>query len=186
MQNLLLDELPAATLATRAQAIDARAKAKTEAFELPDGAIAGFFGDYRFLSNFWLAPVPMYGATYPSVEHAYQAAKSSSADERLAMLRAAGSAAAKALGRRVTLRPDWEAAKTHFMLALVRRKFADPVLGNRLIATGHAAIFEETTRWNDTVWGIVACPVGYRGGNRLGQILESVRDELMTKQGSAK
>jgi hypothetical protein len=47
-------------------------------------------------------------------------------------------------------------------------------------------LLDETTRWHDTVWGVVASPAGYRGGNRPGRILESIRDELMTTQESAK
>lgn len=37
--------------------------------------IKGFFGEYRFLSNFWPAKVFLDGEEYPSVENAYQAAK---------------------------------------------------------------------------------------------------------------
>lgn len=37
--------------------------------------IKGFFGDYRWLSNFGQAQVQLDGVTYPSVEVAYQAAK---------------------------------------------------------------------------------------------------------------
>lgn len=180
MQALLLAELPASALAAIARNIDTAALAQTAAFAVPDHAIAGFFGPYRFLSNFWFTEVPMHGHVYPSVEHAYQAAKSTCPTERAAIQRASSAAAAKSLGRRVTLRPDWEAVKTHFMLALVRRKFTQPTLAERLTATGTAPIFEDTTRWRDTVWGIVATPQGYRGGNRLGRILETVRDELMT------
>ena len=42
-----------------------------------------FQGDYRFLSNFHPAEVEMDGIKYPSVEHAYQAAKSLDKDERI-------------------------------------------------------------------------------------------------------
>ena len=38
-------------------------------------AIKEFQGQYRFLSNFWPAPVTFEGRTYPTVENAYQAAK---------------------------------------------------------------------------------------------------------------
>lgn len=37
--------------------------------------IEGFFNEYRFLSNFWPAVVELDGIRYPTVEHAYQAAK---------------------------------------------------------------------------------------------------------------
>lgn len=37
--------------------------------------ISEFQGQYRFLSNFWPAVVQLDGIYYPTVEHAYQAAK---------------------------------------------------------------------------------------------------------------
>ena len=44
--------------------------------------IGEFQGEYRFLSNFWPAPVEFEGITYPSVEHAYQSAKTMDMAER--------------------------------------------------------------------------------------------------------
>lgn len=38
--------------------------------------IESFYGEYRFLSNFWYAKTKYEGNEYPTVEHAYQAAKS--------------------------------------------------------------------------------------------------------------
>ena len=37
--------------------------------------IDSFHGVYRFLSNFWPAQVALDGIVYPTVEHAYVAAK---------------------------------------------------------------------------------------------------------------
>ena len=37
--------------------------------------VTEFQGEYRFLSNFWPAQVVFEGVTYPTSEHAYQAAK---------------------------------------------------------------------------------------------------------------
>src|SRR5579885_277433 len=46
--------------------------------------IASFHGTYRFLSNFWLSEVRLPGDPflYPSVEHAYQASKTTDLDLR--------------------------------------------------------------------------------------------------------
>lgn len=82
------------------------------------------------------------------------------------------------MGRLVLIRPDWENAKTAIMFALVRRKFSIPENALQLIATGNRQIFEVTTRWHDTVWGIVEKAGTFHGGNRLGRILENVRAEL--------
>jgi predicted NAD-dependent protein-ADP-ribosyltransferase YbiA (DUF1768 family) len=40
-----------------------------------ENKIQGFFGEYRWLSNFWPVKIHFEEKTYPSVEHAYQAAK---------------------------------------------------------------------------------------------------------------
>ncbi len=37
--------------------------------------VAAFLDEFRFLSNFWPCEITYYGRLYPSVEHAYQAAK---------------------------------------------------------------------------------------------------------------
>jgi len=48
--------------------------------------IKSFQGSYRFLSNFWFCKIKCNdGITYPSVEHAFQAAKSRSLSERKRM-----------------------------------------------------------------------------------------------------
>ena len=44
--------------------------------------VKGFFGDYRFLSNFHVADVWYEGILYPSTEHAYQAAKTLNEETR--------------------------------------------------------------------------------------------------------
>ncbi len=179
MAPRLLDEVPAHMLAPIARRRDREAR-DCSGGVLPADALAGFFGGHRFLSNFWLAPVAMHGETYPSVEHAYQAAKATSAADRRAIRLARTPSAAKRLGRGIAIRPDWEAVKVHVMLVLVlvRRKFCAPGLAGQLLATGSAPLFEDTTRWNDRVWGVVRRGSGYAGGNRLGRILEYVRAEL--------
>ena len=44
--------------------------------------ISSFTGDYSFLSNFHPAEVSLDDINYPSVEHAYQAAKTLNKEER--------------------------------------------------------------------------------------------------------
>lgn len=48
--------------------------------------VKGFFGDYRFLSNFHMAPVWYESILYPSTEHAYQAAKTLDESVRMEFL----------------------------------------------------------------------------------------------------
>ena len=49
---------------------------------LIDG-IFGFTGEYQFLSNFYPATVVLDDTTYPTVEHAYQAAKTLDYQKRI-------------------------------------------------------------------------------------------------------
>ena len=69
--------------------------------------IKGFFGEYRFLSNFELGEVVFEGIKYPSSENAYQAAKSLNTDvrEKFVNIEPADS---KKLGRKIIVRNDWE------------------------------------------------------------------------------
>ncbi|HEY3244631.1 MAG TPA: NADAR family protein [Phycisphaerae bacterium] len=136
--------------------------------------IAEFQGPYRFLSNFWPAEVQFEGLTYPSVEHAYQAAKSLDAAERQRIAALATPSDAKAAGRALPLRPDWEQVKFAVMEECVRYKFTQHAeLRERLLATGDAEL-EEGNTWGDRVWGVYEG----RGENRLGKILMKVRAEL--------
>lgn len=81
---------------------------------------------------------------------------------------------AKKLGRKVTLRKDWESVKIKIMEEIVRAKFVqNPELAQKLIATGNAHL-EESNTWGDKVWGTV----NGSGANNLGIILMKVRNEL--------
>ena len=140
--------------------------------------IASFSGDYSFLSNFHPSPVLMDGQQYPIVEHAFQAAKTTSVAERqvIQMIRSPGQA--KRQGRKVTLRDGWELIKLNVMLQLLRRKFDfDSVLAHKLLATGDKELIEGNT-WNDTYWGVC----GGKGENHLGKLLMQVRKELQESE----
>ncbi|GEM_PF-207837 len=133
--------------------------------------ISAFTGKYAFLSNFFAAPIRYENQTWPTVEHAYQAAKTLVCNEKERVRRAATPGAAKKLGRRVSLRRDWDAVKIGIMQDLVRAKFDQhPELRNLLIETKDAQLVEGNT-WNDTFWGVC----NGRGRNELGQILMNLR-----------
>lgn len=139
--------------------------------ELP---ILSFADDHDFLSNFYVAPIRFEGAEYPTVEHAFQAAKTPEGKERARIRNAPNPGKAKSLGRKVALRKDWEQVKLGVMEALVREKFtAHPDLAARLLATGERQLVEGNT-WGDTFWGVVRG----NGKNHLGKILMRVRAEL--------
>jgi len=67
--------------------------------------VRAFVGQYAFLSNFYRAPVMLDGVGYPTVEHAYQAAKTGDPKEREWVRSAPSPGEAKRRGRRVRKRP---------------------------------------------------------------------------------
>ena len=82
--------------------------------------------------------------------------------------------AAKRLGRRVELRPDWESVKYDVMYQVCKAKFTqNPNLLERLLATGDAELVEGNT-WGDQVWGVCKGV----GENHLGKTLMRIRAEL--------
>lgn len=117
--------------------------------------INDFHGVYRFLSNFWPAAVMLDSVTYPSVEHAYVAAKTLDMTMREVVRTTDSPGAVKRLGRlrSFELRPDWDAVKLTIMADLVRQKFAHPELRSKLVSTGDAELIEGNT-WGDTFWGV--------------------------------
>jgi ribA/ribD-fused uncharacterized protein len=141
--------------------------------------IDSFRGAHRFLSNFHPCRVALDGQVYRSVEHAYQAAKTTDRERRkeLHRLTAAG---AKRWASALPLRPDWEAVKLDVMHDLLRQKFlGDEGLAAQLLATGEHDLIEGNT-WGDTYWGV------YRGcgNNHLGRLLMQVRSELRQQAGA--
>jgi ribA/ribD-fused uncharacterized protein len=139
-------------------------------------SITDFHGEHFFLSNFAASPIVLDGETYPTMEHAFQAAKTHDPAERQLIREAVAPASAKHLGKRVTLRADWEQIKLDLMLSLLRQKFADAELRAQLLATGEAVLIEGNT-WNDRSWGAVLVKGQWIGKNWLGRLLMQVREE---------
>lgn len=141
--------------------------------------ITEFQGDYRWLSNFSLACVSMDGEVYLSVEHAYQASKTLSREERAAFRQKEVTASkAKFMGRKVTLRPDWEEKKDFIMRSLLKQKFAIPHYKQLLLRTTGRKLIEGNY-WNDTYWG-VNLHTGV-GKNKLGIMIMDIRDNIPLK-----
>jgi ribA/ribD-fused uncharacterized protein len=140
--------------------------------------IAKFFGENRFLSNFYTAPIRAFGVMIPTVEHGFQAAKTVDFEQRDLILTAPTAKDAKHLGRECELRPDWEDAKEIVMHTLLRRKFQLQNLKRLLLNTGVKKLIEGNT-WGDVYWGMC----NGVGQNRLGILLMRVRHELTVLNG---
>jgi ribA/ribD-fused uncharacterized protein len=112
------------------------------------------------------------GIQYPSVEHAYQAAKSMDKDERITIRNAKTAAEAKRWGKRVKkLRPSWDEVKLEIMEYLIGEKFAPgTTLAGKLASTEPHELIEGNW-WGDTFWGVCRGV----GQNHLGKLLMKQR-----------
>lgn len=133
--------------------------------------INDFHGSYRFLSNFYLQSIEYEGLIYFSSEAAYQAAKTLDNKERLTISLLPTPGEAKRMGRRITLRSDWEQVKDQIMYDICKIKFENPDLKRLLLGTGNQELIEGNT-WHDQVWGKCYCAkCKGNGENRLGKVL---------------
>lgn len=135
--------------------------------------IDSFRGKNYYLSNFYERLVTYDGITYKNNEAAFQAQKCISYEDRK-QFSDLNASEAKRLGRKVSLRPDWESIKVDVMTNIVHAKFEqNKDLAEKLCNTD-TAFLEEGNTWGDRIWGTV----NGNGKNLLGHILMSERDYL--------
>jgi len=114
--------------------------------------IDSFRGEYRFLSNFYPCPIVLEGDLYPSLEHAFQAAKSLDPAEREPVRLCVKPGDAKRAGRKVRKRNDWDDIRVSVMRELLFQKFNNGPLRQQLLATGDAQLIEGND-WGDVFLG---------------------------------
>lgn len=165
-----------------------------------------FKGRWFFLSNFAPSPIvweqPPYGVqtfggvehrlprlVYPSVEHAYQAAKSTDLGVRFSIANVSDPAEAKRRGWNLPgpLRKGWRQVRVQVMGELIRTKFAPwSELAWDLVETGSARLVEGNS-WHDNFWGDCRCGHTPRcaapGENYLGETLMMWRNHLIKNGG---
>jgi ribA/ribD-fused uncharacterized protein len=134
--------------------------------------IGRFTGQYNFLSNFEKCAVQYEGVVYPSIEAAYQAAKTLDPEKRIPF-ETCQPGKAKIAGKKLELRPDWDKIRLGIMYDLVKQKFSMEPHRSKLLETGGAELIEGNY-WCDSFYGV------YRGKgeNHLGKIIMRVREEL--------
>lgn len=150
-----------------------------------DTEIKGFFGEYRFLSNFWPAKVFLDGEEYSCTENAYQAAKYKKEDreyfktcspkESIVFVRENPPTGYSEEG--------WANVKLEVMQGFLIQKFdqqLNPDNYERLLETGEKYL-EETNYWEDTFWGVHKTDVKEDGigENNLGKLLMEIRENLV-------
>jgi GTP cyclohydrolase II len=143
-----------------------------------DGKIFGFFGPFRFLSNFYMLEeggIVLDEIYYPSVEHAYQAAKWPAHMRDVFQNVTPGRA--KQLGKEAPKfnKKKWDKNKLSVMSALCRQKFTNNWKMKQMLLMTEGCILRETNNWGDVFWG---CDEAGNGENHLGNILMDIRNDL--------
>lgn len=154
------------------------------------------------------SPVHYEGTAFPSVEHAFQAAKFTEPRIRQLFAELPSASDAKLLGgargashwqKRLgvpaaALRPDWNKVKHALLDDLVKQKFQNnPELLDYLLKTGDAELIENATGWRDREYGMVdpaavnglIDPSRLVGKNLTGMAVMKARAELRPEQPAA-
>jgi ribA/ribD-fused uncharacterized protein len=146
-----------------------------------------FISKHKVLSNFEAASVVYEHITFPTVEHAYVAAKSRDMEFRrqIATMPIKHAGKAKKWGLTVELRMDWEKVKLGIMEELLIQKF-DPDKNTLNIPNPNYEVLKNTgdqllvegNFWHDNFWGNCLCDkcMKIEGKNHLGLLLMKVRE----------
>lgn len=136
--------------------------------------------EFGWLSNFERAPQTVYGVTYPTNEHFYQAHKAHDPEVRAWIAAAPSPWLAMKAGRSLRegeMTPEWDAQKVEVMRVGLMAKFRQNAhLRERLLATGDRPIHEASP--TDHFWGNAPKPDGSPGDDWLGRLLMEVRAAL--------
>lgn len=142
--------------------------------------INDFRGEYGFLSNFHSSPFEYKGLVYPNSEAAFQAQKCATEEAKIKYTTTKNPVLIKSMGKKEPGLPaNWDEISYDIMLDVLRAKFRDPALREKLLATGDAYL-EEGNRWHDNRWGRCTCErcKNKEAKNWLGKILMTIRDEI--------
>ena len=139
--------------------------------------IDSFSGEHRYLSNFYESSITYKGNTFRNSEAAFQAEKCINEVDKKQFI-GLNASEAKRLGRRISMRRDWDDIKVGIMKEIVENKFKqNKILLDKLVNTGDTLIVEGNT-WHDNFWGNCTCGKCFHivGKNNLGIILMEIRD----------
>jgi ribA/ribD-fused uncharacterized protein len=141
--------------------------------------VDSFTGYFEFLHNNFLSPIYYEGSLYPSVTHAYHAARSRDEQTKNAILNADSFQTVAKIARRIEDPEGWSLTRTSIMERLVRDKFRrSRELQEKLKATEKRELlmtYDEETPGN-FFWGTVK----EKGQNQLGRILMKIRNDLLS------
>lgn len=139
--------------------------------------ISEFKGVNFFLSNMYPCKIKLGSVTYSCAEAAFQAVKLADKAARKQFAGLDGKRA-KALGRKVQLRSDWEKIKVDVMRWIVAEKFnQNPDIRFKLYRFAYDTELVEGNTWGDTFWGVC----NGVGQNWLGKILMEYAEKTPTE-----
>jgi predicted NAD-dependent protein-ADP-ribosyltransferase YbiA (DUF1768 family) len=125
--------------------------------------ISSFKSEFSFLAPDYPCRIDYRGDLYPTLQHAFLAAMTTSAVDKQYVRRHSSPSESLKRSRKVRRRPDWEAVEGAILWDLTRIKFAPGgKLAQKLLDTGDALLFERKV-------GI---------SEYLGAVLMKVRGEL--------
>jgi hypothetical protein len=141
--------------------------------------ISEFQNEYRWLSNFWIAPIEIGGKRYRSVEHYFQACKADNepTHEIIRSQRTPGDA--KKMAKTIMIRQGWSGLRLSVMEKGVRAKFEQHLELKRKLIETYPQELQEGNYWGDSFWGIDS-KTGI-GENNLGKILMKLREEYFNE-----
>ena len=139
-----------------------------------DGKIVRFNDDFFFLNNFANSRITINGITYPTVQHAFEAMKTSDKATQQEIADTEKCVDAMKIARTASFRPDFLSNRLVIMEQLLEKKFANPYYKKQLLATGDKDLVN-TLYWKDNFWGVQE-DTG-EGQNWLGRILTKIREK---------
>ncbi len=140
--------------------------------------IERFTDEYAFLSNGYLADITYQGLCYRCAEAAFRAAGcEKEADKKRFLL--CDAPKAKMLSSKILKKEDWEECKLSVMEDVLKVKFSDPILADKLLQTSGFALINGTGG-KDTYWGVDRYTD--KGENMLGKLLMQLRDHLQAER----
>lgn len=142
----------------------------------------GFYratGTFGFLSNLYKKSLIFEGIEFPTAEHAYQHGKFNDSKTREWAMKAPKPHLLAILAHGLfswDITKNWSDIKVNRMLEVLRVKFSDPELIQKLLETGKSILIEKSKI--DAFWGIGK---KLTGKNMLGKLLMKVRDEIQKR-----
>lgn len=143
--------------------------------------ITALTGKYRFLANEIACMISYENESYPSVAHAFHAAKTLDLTIRAKIKKATRFYEVRQLGRDANPRPDWKEVRLSIMEDLLRQKFNYPEFKKVLLSTGNEILINGNSR-GETFWGAIRVEHKWVGENNLGKLLTKIREELTEKK----